>query len=275
MKHATRRGLLGACAVGLSTVSSGCTGAASFAGERTEFDRTFDMATGRITIETDSGNAAARRTDADTVQLRGSKETASVFADIENITVETTRTGDHLRITGDAGTDSFLGLGGGSISFDVGVPEGVAVERVSAGNGDATATGVAGDTSLESTNGMVTARNVDGHVSLSTTNGPVRARGVAGLDGAATTNGDIDVDIPTIDGSVSVSTTNGAITAALAPDLDARVAASTTNGTITATGLPLGGSESADSSLRGTLGDGMHELTVRTTNGDITLNRLR
>jgi DUF4097 and DUF4098 domain-containing protein YvlB len=270
----TRRGLLGACALGLSAAVAGCMSAVPFVGKRTEFDRTFDMTTGRITVETDSGDAAVHRTDANRIRLHGIKETTSVFGDIEDITVETTRNGDHLRITGDAGADSFLGLGGGSLSLDVGVPEGVTVERVSAKNGDATTTGVAGDATLESTNGAVTARNVDGYVSLSTTNGPVRARGVAGLDGAATTNGDIDVDIPAIDGRVSVSTTNGAITAALAPDLDARVVASTTNGTITATGLPLGGGRSGNS-LRGTLGDGTHELTIRTTNGDITLNRLR
>lgn len=271
----TRRELLGACALGISAASAGCTGATPFVGKRIEFDRTFDMTTGHITIETDSGSASVRRTDADEIQLHGVKEAASVFADIEDTTVETAQNGDHLRITGDSGRNSFFGLGSKSISLDIGVPEGVAVERVSAGNGDATATGVAGDATLESTNGEVTARNVDGFVSLSSTNGPVRARGVAGLNGAETTNGDVDVVVPAVENDVSVASTNGTITAALAPGLDARVVASTTNGSITANGLPLDAGGSNDTSLRGTLGNGTHRLTVETTNGDIALNRLR
>lgn len=269
----TRRGLLGACAVGLSATVSGCSGATPFVGKRTEFDRAFDMSTGRITVETDSGNASVHRTDADGVRLHGVKEASSVFADIEDITVETVRNGDRLRITGDSGENSFFGLGSKSVSLDVGVPEGVAVERVSAKNGDATATGVAGDATLESTNGAVTARDVDGYVSLSSTNGTLRARGVAGLDGAETTNGSVDVVVPAVESDVSLASTNGSITAALAPTLDATVVASTTNGGVTATGLPFAGRSGGDS-LRGTLGDGTHRLTVETTNGEIELRRL-
>jgi hypothetical protein len=269
----TRRELLGACAVGLSAASAGCTGATPLVGKRTEFDRTFDMTAGRLTVETDSGSASVRRTDADEIQLRGVKEAASVFADVEDITVETVRNGDHLRVTGSSGADSPFGLGNKSVSLDVGGPEDVAVERVRAGNGDATATGVAGDATLESTNGEVTARNVDGYVSLSSTNGDVRARAVAGLGGAETTNGDVDVAVPAVGSDVSLSSTNGDITAALAPALDVTVVASTTNGDITTDRLPFDGG-SRDDSLRGTLGDGTHRLTVETMNGDITLNRL-
>lgn len=253
--NATRRKLLGVCALGVSAAVAGCTGVIPFVGERTEFDRTFDMTTGRITVETDSGSATVSRTDADEIQLHGVKEASSVFTDIEDMTIETRRDGDHLFIVADSGGGSFLGLGGGSISLDVGVREGVAVERISAVNGTVTATDVAGDARLESTNGAVTAHNVDGFVSLSSTNGPVRARSVAGLDGATTTNGDI--------------------TAALALDLDTTVVVETTNGGITATGLPLRVGWSGDNSIRGTLGGGTHELTIETVNGDITLTRLR
>ncbi|MGQ5514958.1 DUF4097 family beta strand repeat-containing protein [Halococcus saccharolyticus] len=271
----TRRGLLGACAVGLSATAAGCSGATPFVGKRTEFDRTFDGNTGRITVETDSGDVNVSRTDADEIQLHGIKEAASVFADIEDITVEATRDGDHLRITGDSGESSFLGLGNKSISLDAGVPEGVAVERVSAANGDTTATDVAGNMTIESTNGAVKARNVDGHVSLASTNGDASARNVAGLDGAETTNGDVDVAIPAVEGEVSVASTNGAITAALAPDLDATVVASTRNGTITTNRLPLDAVGSGSNTVRGTLGDGTHDLSVETINGDIVLDRLR
>ena len=127
----TRRRLLGACAVGLSVVSAGCAGAMSSGDERTEFDRELDTDAGRVTVETDSGDARVRRTDADAIQVRGTKETRSAFTDLDDLTVETTRDSDHLRISADASGDSFLGLGGGSISLDVGAPEGIDVEAVS------------------------------------------------------------------------------------------------------------------------------------------------
>lgn len=235
----TRRRLLGACAVGLSVVSAGCAGAMSSGDERTEFDRELDTDAGRVTVETDSGDARVRRTDADAIQVRGTKETGSAFTDLDDLTVETTRDSDHLRISADASGDSFLGLGGGSISLDVGAPEGIDVEAVSARNGYVTATDVAGDTRLESANGETTAHDVDGFVSLASASGAVSARGVAGLDGAETTNGDVTVESPAIDGDVSVSSMNGDVIAAMAPDLDATVVASASNGNLNADELPL------------------------------------
>ena len=235
----TRRRLLGACAVGLSVVSAGCAGAMSSGDERTEFDRELDTDAGRVTVETDSGDARVRRTDADAIQVRGTKETGSAFTDLDDLTVETTRDSDHLRISADASGDSFLGLGGGSISLDVGAPEGIDVEAVSARNGYVTATDVAGDTRLESANGETTAHDVDGFVSLASASGAVSARGVAGLDGAETTNGDVTVESPAIDGDVSVSSMNGDAIAAMAPDLDATVVASASNGNLNADELPL------------------------------------
>ncbi|WP_160135000.1 DUF4097 family beta strand repeat-containing protein [Halococcus salsus] len=270
----SRRRLLGGCAVGLGAFSAGCSGATPFVGKREEFDRTLGMTEGRLTLETDSGAASVRRADADRVRLHGVKESGSVFTDLEDMTVETARNGDHLAVSGDSGGDSWFGLGGGSISLDAAVPSGIRVEAVTAKNGDATATGVVGDVALRSTNGTVAARNVDGFVSLSSTNGPVRARRVRGIAGAETTNGDVDVHVPRIDGHVSLSLTNGQITAALAPNLDARVTATTTNGNITTTGLPLDATGSDRNSLTGTIGTGTNRLTVRTTNGSIKLTRL-
>ena len=270
----TRRRLLGACAVGLSVVSAGCAGAMSFGDERTEFDRELSTDAGRVTVETDNGDARVRRTDADAVQVRGTKETGSAFTDLDDLTVETTRDGDHLRISADASGDSFLDLGG-SISLDVGVPENIAVRAVSARNGYVTATDVAGDARLESANGEATARDVDGFVSLASASGAISARGVAGLDGAETTNGDVTVEIPAIDGDVSVSSMNGDVIAALAPDLDATVVASASNGNLNTDELPLDAGDRGKTSLRGTLGDGTHELAIETTNGNVLLYRLR
>ena len=271
----TRRRLLGACTVGLSVVSAGCAGAMSFGDERTGFDRELSTDAGRVTVETDNGDARVRRTDADAVQVRGTKETGSAFTDLDDLTVETTRDGDHLRISADASGDSFLDLGGGSISLDVDVPENIAVKAVSARNGYVTATDVAGDARLESANGEATARDVDGFVSLASASGAISARGVAGLDGAETTNGDVTVEIPAIDGDVSVSSMNGDVIAALAPDLDATVVASASNGNLNTDELPLDAGDRGKTSLRGTLGDGTHELAIETTNGNVLLYRLR
>lgn len=118
-------------------------------------------------------------------------------------------------------------------------------------------------------------RDVDGFISLASASGAISARGVAGLDGAETTNGDVTVEIPAIDGDVSVSSMNGDVIAALAPDLDATVVASASNGNLSTDELPLDAGDRGKTSLRGTLGDGTHELAIETTNGNVLLYRLR
>src|SRR5699024_2281356 len=124
-----RRKLLGGCAVAVATASAGCSGATPFVGKREKVDKTFDMNTGRLTVATDSGGASVRRTNADEIRLHAVKEPGSVFADLEDMAVETVRDGDHLRIAADSGGSSWFGLGGsGSISLDAAVPRGVAVE---------------------------------------------------------------------------------------------------------------------------------------------------
>lgn len=270
----TRREFLGAGGTALTAALAGCSSATPFVGKREEFDREYDLTDGSLAVVTDSGGVTVSRTDADAVELRGVKEASSVFADLADATVEATRDGERLRIVADSGDDGILGLAGVSVDLEVGVPDGVAVEEVEGRNGDVTATGVAGDASLESTNGDVEARDVDGFVRLESTNGTVHASDVAGLDDAETTNGDADVEVPAMDGDVTVESTNGNVVAALSPDLDAEVFASTTTGSVSATGLSLAERGAMGDEHVGTLGDGTHRLVFETTNGDVTLSRL-
>ncbi|KTG09370.1 hypothetical protein AUR64_16455 [Haloprofundus marisrubri] len=267
----SRRGLLRTGAVGLSVGLSGCTSATPFVGKREEFSRELGFDSGTLTVATGSGDVTVSRTDADTVQLSGVKKASSVFADLETATVETDAENGRLDIRAQSEDDSWFGLRSVSVSLDVAVPEGVAVESAASTNGAVTVSDVSGDASLNSVNGDVEARNVDGFVLLSTTNGSVRARNVAGLRGARTTNGDIRVDVPAIDGATSLTSTNGSIVASLASTLDATVNARTRNGELDVTGLSFDDGSASDHQLLGTLGDGTYELVVESTNGDITL----
>jgi len=161
-----------------------------------------------------------------------------------------------------------------SVDLTVRVPDGATLNRAATGNGRVTATGVAGDATLDAGNGRVEATDVDGYVALASGNGRLSATGVAGLDGASTGNGDIDVEAPAVRGDVTVESGNGDVTVRLGSGLDVAVVATTGNGDVSVEGVSLDGLETGGGRVRGRLGDGTHELGVETGNGDVAVRGL-
>ncbi|MUV59992.1 DUF4097 family beta strand repeat-containing protein, partial [Halobacterium sp. CBA1126] len=143
------------------------------------------------------------------------------------------------------------------VDLDVEVPDGTAMAVVQTENGDVDVSDVAAVEAARSSNGDVTVRNA----------GPVEA--------VATENGDVGADVPApLAGDVLVRSENGDVEAAVSPDVDAVVDAQTTNGTVDVDGLDLQDGSSGDTRVTGTLGDGTHEVTVVSTNGDVEVRAL-
>lgn len=163
-----------------------------------------------------------------------------------------------------------------TVHFDLAVPDGLAVERAVAVNGEVSVSDVAGDATCRTRNGDATAENVDGYVTVESTNGSASARGTTGVDGADTTNGDVRADVSDLRGDVALDSTNGDVTAAVDPDLTVAVEFETVNGDVTVQGLDLTASESDERTVRGQLGEGdpEHTLVAETTNGDVTVRSL-
>lgn len=129
------------------------------------------------------------------------------------------------------------------------------------------------------------------HLRAGTVNGDVTVRRVAGNVHASTVNGDVDVESG---GNAEASTVNGSIRAAMGRDLESDLRFNTVNGSVTVS-LPDGanadieaatvnGSMESDfpltvrgrfsnRSMKGTIGDGGHRLSLNTVNGGIRILR--
>jgi hypothetical protein len=141
------------------------------------------------------------------------------------------------------------------VDFDVRVPAGVAF------------TG-------RTVNGEVNAESLQGDVQAHTVNGSIRVS-TAGLAVASTVNGSVNVTVGRADwpGEAAFKTVNGSITLTLPGAFDAELRAETLNGSIR-TDFPMTVTgQVSRRHLRGTIGNGGHELVLSTVNGSIKLLR--
>jgi hypothetical protein len=141
------------------------------------------------------------------------------------------------------------------VDFKVRVPQGVRF-RPRTVNGEVQAEGLGGD---------VDAKTVNGDISIST----------AGIARAKTVNGSIKAAIRTARWSspLEFKTVNGGITLDLPAEISAEVRAQTLNGDISsAFEVSVTGSRSRRH-LTGTIGGGGSQISIKTVNGSIRLNR--
>jgi hypothetical protein len=178
-----------------------------------------------------------------------------------------------------------------SVNYDIQLPRGARAElkstnghiRVSGArdhvvanttNGKIRVTDVAGPVDAHTTNGKIEVTDADGPVSAHTTNGGIELRGLRhGLE-ATSSNGAIichfDGAVPRNE-RVECRTTNGAITLRAAPDSTFSIDASTSNGSVRSV-YPLSRSTTSKRNrLVGDVGEGGAAVTLKTTNGSISL----
>lgn len=267
----TRRQLLGSgllAVVGLA----GCSLPATRATATTS--KTVDIgAATALTVETENGDVSIEQGDGDTIDAEITKRTSGDEATLERIRVVDERDGGMLTVRVDrSDVPERLAV---SVDLELTVPPSLAVERVTTTNGRISAAGVTGDGTYHTENGDIELEDVDGHLALHSTNGDVTAHEVAGVEEATTTNGDVDLSFTALRTDASATSTNGDVRLSVPADLNAAVELRTTNGEVTVEGLSLSNQSSGSGSITGTLNDGSHELTARTTNGDVTLLALR
>jgi hypothetical protein len=152
------------------------------------------------------------------------------------------------------------------------------VQRVAGGgtlqttNGAIHLDGVKGGLSAVTTNGAINTRGFDGSATLRTTNGAIDVREGRGTFDVTTTNGAIMLDAELQSGARHrAETTNGSVTVHLRGEPSLRVNARTTNGAVVAN-RPITTRERSSDTLAGTIGAGDGELSLRTTNGKITID---
>jgi hypothetical protein len=148
------------------------------------------------------------------------------------------------------------GEGGWSVSFELMVPARTGLD-VRTTNGGITVRDVHGQIGMTTTNGGITLENVDGDVRGETTNGGVRATlGGSGWQGQG----------------LDLRTRNGGVRLLLPDGYSAHVEAGTTNGGISCS-FPVTVQGSISRQLSADIGGGGATLTLRTTNGGISIGR--
>jgi DUF4097 and DUF4098 domain-containing protein YvlB len=142
-------------------------------------------------------------------------------------------------------------------------------------NGDLQIRGIASAISGTTVNGNVEVRGIKGPVEVETTNGSIRLVEVEGSAKAQTTNGMIHAVIRRVEpgGRVHFSTTNGGVTVSLPEELKATVDAETTNGRVRVAYPVVRLAGSSARVLRASIGGGGVDVTLRTTNGNIVIQK--
>ena len=142
-------------------------------------------------------------------------------------------------------------------------------------NGEIRVRGMAGGITGQTVNGAIEITGTSGPVEVSTTNGSVTLSGLDGRARAGTTNGDMTAAFRKIGAGadVELATTNGNVVVSLPGDVSAEIDAATSNGRVTM-GFPIQARGVVSSkTVRGTIGRGGASIALRTTNGNVTVNK--
>jgi len=129
---------------------------------------------------------------------------------------------------------------------------------------------------VKSVNGKIEAREISGRAELQTTNGGVEVDEAVGSVSAETTNGRIHVSLAKVADNESMyfETTNGSVVASFPQDFSATISARTTNGSINCDFPITMAGRMGRNELEGKIGDSGGRVTLRTTNGSISIRQL-
>lgn len=247
-----RRALLAGAATGVAAALAGCAG--SLFGDQVQEtrERQFDLSSDaavRVTsengdIDVETGDDAGVTVDA--------LVTAPSEDRLDDVTVQASDGDGELAVD----VDVTGGTSRVSVDLDVEVPEGTAMRVVQSQNGD------------------VEIRDVSSVEAARSSNGDVAVRDAGPVESVATENGDVDADVPaSLAGDVLLRTENGDVDAAVSRDVDAVVDARTTNGDVSVA-PDLSDADVSETRVTGTIGDGTHELSASSRNGDVELGAL-
>jgi len=159
------------------------------------------------------------------------------------------------------------------VSYRITAPKRVAT-KVDTVNGAVRVANVEGETSVETTNGSVNLSNITGAIYAESTNGRLNLLGVSGSVDAETTNGSVSVATrpgAPISGPISLESTNGSVDVIVPAQASFELDLRTVNGSA-ACELPLASTrEQTRKRLKGVVGVGGPLITLRTTNGRVSV----
>ncbi|WP_197029309.1 DUF4097 family beta strand repeat-containing protein [Alicyclobacillus macrosporangiidus] len=139
-------------------------------------------------------------------------------------------------------------------------------------NGAITFDGIHGSVIGSTSNGGVHARSIQGAVDLHTSNGNIQIQDVASKVAGRTTNGEVEVESAVL-GDWTLITSNGSIRVQLPKQgNNVRITGDTSNGRVSGN-VPWQYSGDDHDHGTATLGQGVHTMELRTSNGSIQVNQ--
>jgi DUF4097 and DUF4098 domain-containing protein YvlB len=225
-------------------------------------EMTFDVNPGaRISLENINGDITVVGGSDEVVVIAHKKADNQEYLDKLKITVDATA--DYVRIETrhpkrEGGWFSWGNDGGGSVAYELSVPDDVELDAI------------------ETVNGDVEIRAVKGVVKAGTVNGGLEVSGLASDVSLETVNGSIDATFDTLgEGQrVEADAVNGKITLHLPSTCSARVTAETVNGSIDADDFGLEPEKGfVGRDLSGEIGGGDARISLNTVNGSIRLKK--
>ena len=185
-----------------------------------------------------------------------------------------------------------------AVAYEIKVPQGTKVEKITTSNGKIEVDGAKGPIYLNSSNGMIVAKNIDGDiiaetsngkidivksgfVKASTSNATISLRNVEGIEKIETSNGNIYAEIYRLKSDyTNIETSNANIELRLSKNLNAALKANTSMGKIYTSEISKQQKFEIINSKKGEplkakLGKGgRQEMDIRTSNGNINIKSL-
>ncbi len=222
---------------------------------------TFDINPGgRISLENINGDIRITGNEGDTVNIAARKK-AGKQEYMDELKIVVDADSDYIRIETrhPSNKDSWLNWGNnhsGSVSYELTVPAGVNLDKISTVNGDVEIASMSGKVKAETVNGDLVALGLVADVDLETVNGGINA----------------EFDSLGAGQRVSAEAVNGKIVLKLPADASARVHAETINGSIDADDFGLDIDKGfIGRECDGQIGGGEARISLDTVNGSIRI----
>ncbi len=239
-----------------------------------EFSKVVPLsAQGTFSLDNVNGSVAVTTWTEQKVEIKAVKSTAKAAENLAKVKIEVESTASSVSVKTIYPEHDQTGV---SVTYDVKVPEGTELSRVSSVNGKVSLTGPFGKASATTVNGDISASKASGELSFSTTNGNIEALNVKGMIRSNTVNGSIKLSVGALENGIKAETVNGGITLQVSPaqELNADLKAETVNGSISLDfPVTLQGLVKTKHALEGKLGKGGPQISLKTVNGSIHLTK--
>ncbi len=269
--------MVGALMAGFIMVGTSCSELGSVETETRE-DRFAVGEAPSLVVKNVNGRVEVRAGDPSTIHVRATLKNPSrvryeVGQSGDTVLVKTEISG----IVGDRGADIVV-TAPPSTTLDVNSSNGSIVLRGMEGSGVLNTSNaelvfqdVNGDYTGSTSNGRVFVKDMEGMLTVKSSNGSATLEGARGTFDVSITNGRISFNGELLPGGANrLKTSNGSVTVKLGGTPSVRVDASTGNGSVVCK-LPIEASVARKDHLVGVVGAGEADLTIETSNGDVSI----